>query len=364
MSDILNKILAVKRDEVAAALAVKSLAALRKEAQAQPAPRDFVGAMRAKIAAGQAAVIAEIKRASPSKGLLRADFQPAQIAADYAANGAACLSVLTDRQFFQGSPEFLQAARAACTLPVLRKDFLVDPYQIVEARAMGADAILLIAAALDLAALRDFEAIASELGLAVLVEVHDGNELDLALQLKTPLIGINNRNLRTFAVSLQTTIGLLPKIPAERIIVCESGILAAADVELMRKNDVHAFLVGEAFMRATSPGLALATLFAEKRSPRLSAAEIDALKRALDGVPYRSAFLFGSRTDDAARGGDIDLLLYSEAPAFETAHRVASRFAREFDARLDVLVVNPDQPTAEQSAFLSTLQLEPLDELR
>ena len=261
MSDILNKILAVKRDEVAAARAVKSLAALREEALAQPAPRDFVGAIRGKIDAGQSAVIAEIKQASPSKGLLRADFRPAQIAADYAANGAACLSVLTDRQFFQGAPEYLQAARAACNLPVLRKDFLVDPYQIFEARAMGADAILLIAAALDLSALREFEAIAQALGLAVLVEVHNGDELDLALQLETPLIGINNRNLRTFEVSLQTTIDLLPRIPAGRIVVTESGILAAADVGLMRKNHVHAFLVGEAFMRAASPGQALATLF-------------------------------------------------------------------------------------------------------
>lgn len=262
MNDILNKILAVKRDEVAAASAVKSLAALREEALAQPAPRDFVGAICGKIDAGRSAVIAEIKQASPSKGLLRADFRPAQIAADYAANGAACLSVLTDRQFFQGAPEYLQAARAACDLPVLRKDFLVDPYQIFEARAMGADAILLIAAALDLAALRDFEATAQGLGLAVLVEVHNGDELDLALQLKTPLIGINNRNLRTFEVNLQTTIDLLPRIPSDRVVVTESGILAAADVGLMRNNHVHAFLVGEAFMRAASPGQALAALFA------------------------------------------------------------------------------------------------------
>ena len=262
MSDILNKILAVKRDEVAAAQAARPLAVVREEALAQPAPRDFIAALRGKIAAGQSAVIAEIKRASPSKGLLRADFRPAEIAADYAAHGAACLSVLTDRQFFQGSPEFLQAARAACSLPVLRKDFLVDPYQIYEARAMGADAILLIAAALDLAALRDFEAIALSLGLAVLVEVHNGDELNLALQLKTPLIGVNNRNLRTFEVSLQTTLDLLPRIAAERIAVTESGILATSDVELMRKKHVHAFLVGEAFMRATSPGQALASLFA------------------------------------------------------------------------------------------------------
>ena len=263
--DILERILAVKREEVRQALEAKPLAVVQAEALAQLPARDFVGAMRSKIAAGQAAVIAEIKRASPSKGLLRADFRPAEIAADYAAHGAACLSVLTDRQFFQGSPEFLQAARAACTLPVLRKDFLVDPYQIYEARAMGADAVLLIAAALDLPTLRDFEAIALNLGLAVLVEVHNGDELDLALQLSTPLIGINNRNLRSFEVSLQTTIDLLPRIDiddtAGRIVVTESGILTASDVELMRKNDVHAFLVGEAFMRAPSPGLALATLF-------------------------------------------------------------------------------------------------------
>lgn len=264
MSDILKRILAVKCDEVAAAQAAKPLAALREEAHVLPAPRDFVGAIRAKIAAGQSAVIAEIKKASPSKGVLRADFRPAEIAADYAAHGAACLSVLTDRQFFQGAPEYLQAARAACEsyqTPVLRKDFLVDPYQIFEARAMGADAILLIAAALDLPALRDFEAIAQSLGLAVLVEVHDGDELDLALQLQTPLIGINNRNLRSFEVSLQTTLELLPRIPAGRIVVTESGILAADDVELMRQNQVHAFLVGEAFMRAASPGQALAGLF-------------------------------------------------------------------------------------------------------
>ncbi len=263
MSDILNKILAVKRTEVAAALAIKPLAVIRAEAAAQAAPRDFVGAIRGKIAEGKAAVIAEIKKASPSKGILRADFRPAEIAADYAAHGAACLSVLTDRQFFQGATEYLQAARGACPLPVLRKDFLVDPYQVYEARAMGADAILLIAAALDLPAMREFEAIAQSLGLGVLVEVHNGEELELALQLETPLIGVNNRNLRTFEVSLQTTLDLLPRIPADRIVVTESGILAAGDIELMRKNDVNAFLVGEAFMRAPSPGQALAGLFAE-----------------------------------------------------------------------------------------------------
>lgn len=259
--DILKKILAVKREEVAAALSLKPLADVRAAAEAQAKPRDFVGAIRGKLAAGQSAVIAEIKKASPSKGVIRADFQPAEIAADYAAHGAACLSVLTDRPFFQGAPEYLQAARAACELPVLRKDFLVDAYQVYEARAMGADAILLIASALDLPTMRDFEAIAKTLGLAVLVEVHDGDELEAALQLETPLVGINNRNLRTFEVSLQTTLDLLPRIPAGRIVVTESGILAAGDVELMRRHNVHTFLVGEAFMRQSHPGQALAALF-------------------------------------------------------------------------------------------------------
>ena len=261
MSDILNKILAVKREEVAAAVLIKPLAEVRAAAEAQARPRDFVGAIRGKLAAGESAVIAEIKKASPSKGVIRADFRPAEIAADYAAHGAACLSVLTDRQFFQGAPEYLQAARAACALPVLRKDFLVDAYQVYEARAMGADAILLIAAALDLPTMRDFEAIARSFGLAVLVEVHNGDELDAALQLETPLIGVNNRNLRTFEVSLQTTLDLLPRIPADRIVVTESGILAGADVELMHRHGVGTFLVGEAFMRQERPGAALAELF-------------------------------------------------------------------------------------------------------
>ena len=261
MSDILNKILAVKREEVGAALAVKPLAEVRAEAEVQSAPRDFVGAIRGKIAAGQSAVIAEIKKASPSKGVIRADFRPAEIAVDYEQHGAACLSVLTDRQFFQGATDYLQAARAACSVPVLRKDFLVDVYQVYEARAMGADAILLIAAALDLATMREFESVAQSLGLAVLVEVHNGEELDVALQLETPLIGINNRNLRTFEVSLQTTLDLLPSIPPGRIVVTESGILAAEDVELMRRHDVNTFLVGEAFMREPHPGQALAGLF-------------------------------------------------------------------------------------------------------
>jgi indole-3-glycerol phosphate synthase len=264
VSDILNKILAVKREEVAAANAVRPLAAIRTEAEAQPAPRDFVGAIRSKVSRRGTplpAVIAEIKKASPSKGVLRADFHPAEIAATYEQHGAACLSVLTDRQFFQGSSAYLQAARAACALPVLRKDFMVDPYQVFEARAMGADAILLIVAALSVAQMKEMESIAKSLGMAVLVEAHDGGEVDAALQLQTPLIGINNRNLRTFEVSLQTTLGQLDRIPAERIVVTESGILDPEDVALMRQNGVHAFLVGEAFMRATDPGAQLARLF-------------------------------------------------------------------------------------------------------
>jgi indole-3-glycerol phosphate synthase len=262
MSDILKKILAVKHEEVAAAKAIKPLAVLREEALRQPPARDFVGAIRARIAAGQAAVIAEIKKASPSKGVLRADFQPAAIAASYERHGAACLSVLTDRQFFQGAPDYLQTARAACQLPVLRKDFIVDAYQIHEARAMGADAILLIAAALSVPQMLTFEALASELGMAVLVEAHDGAETTDALRLNTPLIGINNRDLRSFAVSLATTLDQLPRIPDDRIVVTESGILTAADVALMRRNNVDAFLVGEAFMRAADPGSELGRLFA------------------------------------------------------------------------------------------------------
>lgn len=259
--DILKRILAVKREEVASAQAAKSLAAVRAAAEVQQPARDFVGAIRGKIAEGKPAVIAEIKKASPSKGVIRADFRPAEIASDYAAHGAACLSVLTDRQFFQGAPEYLQAARAACVLPALRKDFMVDPYQVYEARAMGADAILLIAAALDLPTMRDFEAIAHGLGMAVLVEVHDAEEFAQAVQLETPLLGINNRDLRTFDVSLQTTLDLLPRIPAGKIVVTESGILGPDDVALMRRNKVNAFLVGEAFMRQPSPGQALGALF-------------------------------------------------------------------------------------------------------
>jgi indole-3-glycerol phosphate synthase len=259
--DILKKILAVKHEEVAAARATRPLTQLRDETATLPAPRDFIGALQQKIAQGQAAVIAEIKKASPSKGVIRADFNPAAIAIDYAAHGAACLSVLTDHPFFQGAPEYLQQARAACPLPALRKDFLVDAYQVYEARAMQADAILLIVAALSLMQMQEMEAIAHDLGMAVLVEAHDAAEVDLALQLKTPLIGINNRDLRSFDVTLDTTLNQLERIPAGRIVVTESGILAPADVQLMRSREVHAFLVGEAFMRQPSPGAELARLF-------------------------------------------------------------------------------------------------------
>jgi len=264
MTDILKKICAVKVDEVAVASADKPLSLVRSEAEAQPGVRDFVAAIRARHAAGRSAVIAEIKKASPSRGVIRADFHPADIARSYERAGAACLSVLTDRQFFQGAPEYLQAARAACALPVLRKDFLIDAYQVFEARAMGADAILLIAACLDSAQMRDMEQTAIALGMAVLVEVHDADELERALQLQTPLIGINNRNLRTFDVSLQTTLELLPRIAREaagRIVVTESGILGPEDVSLMRDHAVQTFLVGEAFMRAEEPGESLRALF-------------------------------------------------------------------------------------------------------
>ena len=266
-ADILEKILAVKREEVAAAKAAKPLAAVRAEAEAQAPARGFAEAIRLKVGAGETAVIAEIKKASPSKGVIRADFRPAEIAADYERNGAACLSVLTDAPFFQGSSDYLRATRSACALPVLRKDFLVDPYQVYEARAMGADAILLIVDALTLAQMQEMEAIAFALGMSVLVECHDAAELDIALQLKTPLVGINNRNLRTFEVDLDTTLSQLGRIPADRIVVTESGILNPADVATMTSNGVHAFLVGEAFMRAPSPGAELARLFA--RAPGL-----------------------------------------------------------------------------------------------
>lgn len=300
MSDILDRILAVKKQEIAAAQTGEPLAVMQKKAHAAPSPRDFVQAIRDKVDRGQTAVIAEIKRASPSKGLLRGraassdnlsgtagsppgdsipyDFNPAEIAASYADNGAACLSVLTDEQFFMGSPLFLQAARAACSLPVLRKDFMLDEYQVYEARAMGADCILLIVAAFlspvfredpaihrgesALVRMRTLESIAHALGMAVLVEVHDADELELALQLSTPLIGINNRNLRTFETRLETTLSLIDRIPSERIIVTESGIRTSADVQMMQSHQIHAFLIGETFMRAPDPGLELGRLFA------------------------------------------------------------------------------------------------------
>lgn len=290
MADILQKILLVKAEEIAAAKAAKPFSSIRAEAEAAPSARDFTGALRAKIAAGRPAVIAEIKRASPSKGILREQFDPAAIARSYAAHGAACLSVLTDRQFFQGDPAYLMAARSACTAPVLRKDFIVDPYQVYEARAMGADCILLIVSAFTaplseealhpsprpspprgeeggasgertVAAMHELESIAHSLGMVVLVEVHDGQELDFALKLNTPLVGINNRNLRTFQTSLDTTLNLLERIPAGRIVVTESGILHPEDVALMRRHGVNAFLVGEAFMRAEDPGGELSRLF-------------------------------------------------------------------------------------------------------
>jgi indole-3-glycerol phosphate synthase len=262
MTDILDKIVAVKREEVAASLQHKPLDVVRADAESRVLTRDFEGAMRAKIAAGQAAVIAEIKKASPSKGVLRAEFIPADIAQSYTEFGAACLSVLTDKQFFQGSVDFLKQARASCDLPVLRKDFMIDAYQIYEARAMGADAVLLIAACLDDAQMADMEAVARSLDMAVLVEVHDRAELDRALKLKTRLVGINNRNLKTFEVSLQTTLDMLPDVPADRLLITESGIQTPDDVRRMREAKVHAFLVGEAFMRADEPGEALAKLFA------------------------------------------------------------------------------------------------------
>ena len=259
--DILKKIVAVKQEELLLAKGRKPLAEVREDAESRVLTRDFVGALRAKIAAGRPAVIAEVKKASPSKGVLREDFIPADIAQSYAEHGAACLSVLTDRQFFQGSVDYLKQARASCQLPVLRKDFMVDPYQIYESRVMGADCVLLIAAILDDAQMAEFEAIALHLGMAVLVEVHDAAEMARALKLKTPLIGVNNRNLRTFEVSLQATLDLQATVPTNRLLVTESGILQPADVQRMRTAGVHAFLVGEAFMRAPEPGEALAQLF-------------------------------------------------------------------------------------------------------
>lgn len=260
MADILEKILATKRAEVASAKALVSGEAMKVRALASPAARDFLGAMRAKIAAGKPAVIAEIKRASPSKGVLRENFDPAAIARSYQAGGAACLSVLTDREYFQGAPEHLGEARAACTLPVLRKDFMLDPYQVYEARAWGADCILLIAAALDDEGMSEMEAIARQLGMSVLVEVHDQAELGRALRLRTPLMGINNRDLRSFVTRLEVTLGLKERVPPGRILVTESGIRSDRDIKLMTDAGIHAFLVGEAFMSAPDPGKALAVM--------------------------------------------------------------------------------------------------------
>ena len=263
MSDILEKIVAVKREEIAAASKKMPLEAVRADAESRVLTRDFEGALRRKIATGRSAVIAEVKRASPSKGVLRQDFIPADIAQSYAEHGAACLSVLTDRQFFQGQPDYLKQARASCELPVLRKDFMVDPYQVYESRVMGADCILLIDACLEDGQMAELEQIARSLDMAALVEVHDAAELQRALRLKTPLVGINNRNLRSFEVSLATTLGMLKDVPQDRLLVTESGILGPADVKRMRDAGVHAFLVGEAFMRAPEPGEALAALFGE-----------------------------------------------------------------------------------------------------
>jgi indole-3-glycerol phosphate synthase len=267
MSDILNKILDVKADEIRSAKKIQPLTSLRCEvegnADLRADLRNFESSIRNKIQAGKAGVIAEIKKASPSKGVIRADFDPAQIATSYAKHGAACLSVLTDVQFFQGAPEYLQQARAACTLPALRKDFMIDPYQIYQSRSWGADAILLIVAALDVGLMRELEAVAHELGMSVLVEVHNADELKAALTLKTTLLGINNRNLRTFEVSLENTIALLPQIPPEKIVITESGISTVDDVKHMRDLNVNGFLVGEAFMRAAEPGVEMARLFSQ-----------------------------------------------------------------------------------------------------
>jgi indole-3-glycerol phosphate synthase len=261
MSDILNKIVAVKREELVLARARKSLAVVRADAESRVLTRDFEAALRSTIARGRNAVIAEVKKASPSKGVLRENFVPADIARDYAAHGAACLSVLTDVEYFQGSLDYLRAARAACDVPCLRKDFMVDEYQVFEARAAGADCILLIVAALDPARLARLESCAIALGMSVLVEVHDADELGVALDMRTPLLGINNRNLRTFETHLSTTLDLLPRVPSGKLVITESGILGGEDVRLMRDNGVNAFLVGEAFMRAASPGEALARMF-------------------------------------------------------------------------------------------------------
>jgi indole-3-glycerol phosphate synthase len=261
VADILRRILATKRAELEAARVAVPMAEMERRARAAPVPRDFAGALRAKIAAGGPAVIAEIKRASPSKGLLRDPYDPAAIARGYAAAGAACLSVLTDREYFRGAPEHLMQARAACELPALRKDFVVEPYQVYEARALGADCILLIAAALAAGDMRGLERLAQDLGMAVLVEVHDAPELDSALTLRTPLLGINNRDLRSFETRLETTLELQARVPTDRLVITESGILTPEDVGRMRASGVSAFLVGEALMRSPDPGKALVSLF-------------------------------------------------------------------------------------------------------
>ena len=266
-SDILEKIVTTKAQEVIAAQVDRPYAVVDAEARALPAPRGFARALRARIDAGRPAVIAEIKKASPSKGVLRAEFDPAAIAAAYERAGAACLSVLTDRPFFQGAPEYLREARAACALPVLRKEFIVDEYQVAESRALGADAILLIVAALEDAQMASLEACALAYGMDVLVEIHDGDELERALKLKTPLLGINNRNLRNFSVTLDTTFNLAPRVPGDRLVVTESGITTPRDVAMMRDRGVHAFLVGETFMRAPDPGAALTALFGDRVEP-------------------------------------------------------------------------------------------------
>ena len=262
MSDILNKIIARKHEEVAARRSVLPLDALCQRSRDLPACRGFSAALRRRVEGGGAGVIAEIKKASPSKGVIRADFRPAEIAASYAQGGAACLSVLTDIDFFQGSDAYLQEARAACSLPALRKDFLVDAWQVHESRVLGADCVLLIVAALSDGQLEEYAGLAAEIGLDVLVEVHDEDELQRALRVPAPLLGINNRSLRTFEVSLDTTLRLREAVPADRLLVTESGIHTAEDVRRMRENGVHAFLVGEAFMRAADPGAELARLFA------------------------------------------------------------------------------------------------------
>jgi indole-3-glycerol phosphate synthase len=258
---ILRKILARKVEEIAERRSTRSLASLEADIQGQSAPRGFCRLLQQKAAAGEPAVIAEIKKASPSKGVIREDFQPAQIAQSYQGGGATCLSVLTDRDFFQGGEAYLEEARAACDLPVLRKDFTIDSYQVVEARAIGADAVLLIVAALEDEQMRELSQTASETGLDVLVEVHNRAELDRALELPTPLVGINNRDLHTFDTRLETTLDLLPHIPSDRVVITESGIHTIADVTRMRAADVHSFLVGEAFMRAEEPGEKLRELF-------------------------------------------------------------------------------------------------------